>query len=252
MSARSQKVLLWWSVAMVLIYAFALRFLLHMLPPPTATWSSSQIAQFYSDHSTEVKLGAVICSWTGGWFVPFAVVVGIQMYRHNRVWGLLAGAAGVMLSIFIVLSPFCWGVAAFTPSRQPDVTAIMHEFGVLGMVTTLQYFIFVQIAVVVVCLTPNSVAHSPFPRWFGYATAWLALVSEVGAIAFLTRRGPFAWNGLLAWWAPLTVFGIWFTVLVTMLIKSINAQAVEAESRVPVSRTTNTTERQERESQGSA
>jgi hypothetical protein len=37
-----------------------------------------------------------------------------------------------------------------------------------------------------------------------------------------------------------------------MLIKSINAQAAEAESRIPVSRTTNVSERQERESQGSA
>jgi hypothetical protein len=233
MSGRSQKILLWLGVITAVIYGLALRFLMHMLPPPTATWSSAQVAQFYTEHSTEIKIGATICSWTGGWFVPIAVVIGIQLYRHDRVWGILAGASGVIMSIFIVLPPLCWGVAAFTPSRQADVTTMMHELGVLSMTTTMQYYIFLLIAVVVICLTPNSVVHSPFPRWFGYFTAWMALMSEAGPIAFLTRTGPFAWNGLLGFWAPLAIFSVWFAVLVTQLITCINKQAAEPESRIP-------------------
>jgi hypothetical protein len=68
-----------------------------------------------------------------------------------------------------VLPPLFWGVAAFTPNRPADVTAIMHELGTLTITTTDQYYIFMWVAVVVICLLPNRVVHSPFPA--GMATS---------------------------------------------------------------------------------
>lgn len=236
LSLRSQKVLIWWAVVFTAIYGLSLRFLLHMMPPPTARWSSSQIAQFYADHSSEIKVGAVICSWTSAFFVPLAIVVAIQMSRHETgkpVWSVLAAANGTLMSIFLVLPPLFFGVAAFTPDRPADVTAIMHELGLLTLVTTDQYFIFFWIGVVVISLLPNRVVYSPFPRWYGYFTAWTALMFEAGAIAFLTRSGPFAWNGLLVFWSPLTLFGAWIAVTATLLLKSINKQ-INDEAQQPV------------------
>jgi hypothetical protein len=217
-------------VAFSAIYAVVLRFLLNMLPPPSANWTSAQITQFYMDHSLQIRTGAVIASWTGAFLVPLATVLAIQMYRHekgNPVWSILTCANGVMMTIFLVLPPIFFGVAAFTPGRSADATAIMHELGVLTLITTDQYFIFMWVAVAVICLIPNSVVHSPFPRWFGYLTAWTALMIEAGAIAYLTRSGPFAWNGLLAFWSPVTVFGLWIAIAVTLLLKAINKQAAE-------------------------
>jgi hypothetical protein len=232
MSERSQKVLVWWGVVMCAIYGLVLRFLLHMMPPPTAKWSAAQVAQFYSEHSSEIKIGATIASWTSAFFVPLAVVVAIQMYRHERgkppVWSLLAAANGVIMSIFLVLPPLFWGVAAFTPSRPPEVTTLMHELAMLTLTTTDQYYIFMWVAVAVICLTPNTVVHSPFPRWFGYFTVWTALMFEAGAIAFLVRSGPFAWNGLLVFWSPLILFGAWIAVAATLLNKAINKQAADS------------------------
>jgi hypothetical protein len=110
-SLRSQKVLIWWTIVFAAIYGLALRFLLHMMPPPTAKWSSAQIAQFYAEHTTEIKWGATIASWTSASFTPLVIVVGIQLYRHERgrpVWvdprhrkrchhGDIPGAASVVL-----------------------------------------------------------------------------------------------------------------------------------------------------------
>jgi hypothetical protein len=89
-----------------------------------------------------------------------------------------------------------------TPTRNPEITATFHEFGVLSVITTDHYFVFLWVAIVVVCLTPTKVVASPFPRWFGYFSAWCALIFECGAVAFLPRSRPFAWNGLLAFWLP--------------------------------------------------
>jgi hypothetical protein len=237
MSERGQKILVWWAVIFTAIYGVALRFLLHMMPPPSATWSPERVAQFYVEHGAEIKVGATIASWTSAFMLPLAIVIAIQMSRHEKgtpVWSISAGASGAMMSIFLVLPPLFWGVAAFTPTRAPEITTTMHELALLTLVTTDQFYIFMWVGVVVICLTPDRVIHSPFPRWFGYFTAWTALMFEVGAVAFLTRTGPFAWNGLLVFWSPLTLFGAWIAVTAVLLLKAINKQAADSELRVPV------------------
>lgn len=227
MSFNSQRVLIWWALIFLSIYALSLLFLMHMLPPPSATWSAEEIARFYADHSTGIKLGATLSSWTSGFMVPLSVVVGAQLYRHEKglpIWSVLAVAGGCLMSIFVVLPPVFWGVAAFTPKRAPEITATMHELGVISFITTDQYYIFLWVAVAVISLLPNSVVCSPFPRWFGYFTAWLAIMFETGAIAFLFRTGPFAWNGLFTFWIPFSLFGLWIVMIVVLLFKSISAQ----------------------------
>ncbi|MDO3402771.1 hypothetical protein QWI29_22245 [Mycolicibacterium neoaurum] len=204
-----------------------------MLPPPPPTWPADRVAQFYVENGTGIKIGATILSWSSAFMVPLAIVVAIQMSRHERgkpVWSILSGAGGVMMSIFLVLPPLFWGVAAFTPTRAPEITATMHELALLTLVTTDQYFVFMWVAVTVVCLIPNKVVHSPFPRWFGYLTAWIAIMFEAGAIAFLTRTGPFAWDGLLVFWSPLSLFGVWIIVMAVLLFKALNGQAAAAPS----------------------
>lgn len=219
---------------MAVVYVIALRFLLQMFPPPTATWSSLQVAQFYAEHSTEIKLGATIGGWTGAFWLPFVIVITVQMYRHERgglpVWSLLTCVSGSLMSIFLVLCPLFWGVAAFTPGRPPEVTTLMHELGVLSFVTTDQYVIFIWVGIAVTCLIPNTVVHTPFPRWFGYFTAWTAMMFEAGAVAFLVRTGPFAWNGLLAFWSPIILFSIWFAIAATLLLKALNKQVQDRPS----------------------
>ena len=94
----------------------------------------------------------------------------------------------------------------------------------LTFVTTDQYYIFMWVAIAVIALVPNTVVHTPFPRWFGYYTAWTALMFEAGALAFLTRSGPFAWNGLLAFWSPVVTFFAWMIVTAVLLFRAIALQ----------------------------
>jgi hypothetical protein len=232
MSQRTQVILIWWTLIFMTIYGLVLGFLLHMIPPPKATLTADQIAAWYQDKSTQIRVGAVIASWTSAFMVPLAVVVAVQMSRVEKgkpVWSILSLAGGVLMSIFLVLPPLFWGVAAFTPKRAPEVTSLMHELGMLTLVTTDQYYIFMWVAVVVICLRKTGVLHSPFPRWMGYLTAWIALMFEAGAIAFLPRTGPFSWRGLLVFWSPLTLFGTWILVMCILLLKAIKKQYGEDE-----------------------
>ena len=237
MSERSQKWVVWWGIVFAVIYGLALWLLLDMVPPPSANMSANAVAHWYQVRHTKIEIGAAIGSWTGAFMVPFAAVVGIQMLRQERggkIWTALTLTSGTLMSIFLAMPPLFWGVAAFTPSRAPQITQLMHELGTLTLTTTDQFYIFMWVAVTVIALLPTNVKHSPFPRWFGYFTAWTAVMFEAGVFSFLTKTGPFAWNGLLVFWSPLTLFGLWLAVASYLLLHNLNLQIAEIEgSAVP-------------------
>ena len=231
-SERSQIVILWSFVVFAVIYALALGLLLRMIPPPAANQTAEQIRDWYLARQTGIKLGAMVASWTSAFMVPFWAVVAMQISRQEKgrpIWTSLTLVSGGLISIFLVLPPIFFGAAAFTPTRAPEVTAIMHQLGVLTLVTTDQYFIFSFIAVVVFCFLPSRAEHSPFPRWFGYFTIWFTLMGEAGAVAFNFPTGPFAWNGLLAFWIPFGVFGPWLVVFVVLLLRALKRQVRDVE-----------------------
>lgn len=231
MSENSQKVLIWWAIVFAVIYGLALWLLLDMVPPPSPKLSADQIAHWYLVRHTKIRIGAVIASWTSAFMVPLAIVIGVQMGRQedrSKVWTITAIANGVMMSIFLVLPPLFWGVAAFTAHRSPQATALMHELAMLTLVTTDQYYVFMWVALVVICFRRQKASYSPFTRWYGYFTAWTAIMFEAGAIAFLPRTGPFAWNGLLVFWFPLTLFGLWIAVTCYQLLTSLTKQRAES------------------------
>lgn len=230
-SARSQANILIWGLAFAAVYFVVLVWLLNMLPPPDADMTADQVAQWYRDQDTQIKVGAVIASYTSGFLVPIWMVIAIQVTRQEQgwpIWGLMTAAGGAMMSIFLALPPIFFGVAAFTPDRNPEVTQLMHELGCLTLITTDQYFIFSWVAVAVLCFRPPTASHSPFPRWFGYMSIWCATMLEGGAIAYMVKSGLFSWNGLIPLWIPVASFGIWMSAAVLLLLKSLKAQRLDA------------------------
>lgn len=231
MSERAQTILIWWAWIFMVIFGVTLWGLLDMMPPPPAAWSAAQVAAFYTEHHFTIRVGAVIASWTSAFAVPLSVVISVQMARLEKgvpVWSILQFAGGIMMSIFLVLPPLFWGIAAFNPSRAPEVTALMHETGTLTLVTTDQYFIFQMVAIAYISLTNKGAGNSPFPRWIGYFTIWAALAFEVGAVGFIPKSGPFSWSGLFVYWFPLSIFGAWFTTLCVSLLMALKRQRAAA------------------------
>lgn len=233
-SLTSQRAILWWGVALAVIYGISFVFLLQQAPLKNPQWSPEQIQQWYVDNQTKIKWGAVICSWTGCFMMPFWAVFAAQMSRVEpgrwKVWSALSLASGTLMSIYLALPPMFWGVAAYTaPRKDPEVTSLMHELASLTMTTTDQAYIFGWIAVTVIALRPatQKVKNNPFPRWWAYGSLWITFMFEAGAFAFLPRTGPFAWNGLLVFWSPFVLFTIWIVIQSNLTFKAIAAQKAD-------------------------
>src|SRR5581483_3345724 len=60
-----------------------------------------------------------------------------------------------------------------------------------------------------------------FPRWVGYYNLWTAFMFLPGALVIFFHTGPFAWNGILAFWVVAVLFGAWFIVMTFVLLQAI-------------------------------
>jgi hypothetical protein len=227
MGIRAQIILVWWCLGFTMVNLVCWIFLFNMVPPPDATWTAQQVADFYREHSQPIRVGAMLTSWTSAFLVPLIVVISIQIARLEKgtpVWAITQFAGGTLMTIFLVLPPLFWGIAAFSPERPAEITMLMHETAMLTLVTTAQYYIFNFVALGVAALAIKGDEFWPFPRWYGYATLWAAFFLEAGAPAFLTKTGPFSWNGLFAFWFPLGLFFPWILMTCWLLLRALKRQ----------------------------
>jgi hypothetical protein len=229
-SIRSQIALVWWSLVLAIVFGLAFGFFLHMIPPPRASMSAEQIKSWYLSRDGEIKIGAMIASWTSAFMVPLFVVIGAQMRRVETgfpIWTMATIVGGGLTSVLLVIPPIIFGAAAFHADRAADATASIHDLGVLMLVTTDQYFIFPWVAIIVTCLRPGSPANWPFPRWFGYLNIWFVGLAELGAIAYNFDTGVFSWRGLFPYWLPFGLFGGWVILTSVLLLRALKAQLAD-------------------------
>lgn len=233
-SARAQRFMLWWGYAMMVAFGLSYAFLIRLLPLNPATDTAAQVAAFYQANSIPIRIGAVICSWCSAFAIPTYVVLVAQCARLEKgvpIWSILQFGGGMMMTIFLVLPPVIWGVAAFSPGRPEEITLVLHELANLILVTTDQYFIFNMVPIAWLALSRRGHPLNPFPRWYGYYVIWTALMFEIGAFGFLPRTGPFAWNGLLVYWIPFCIFGLWMTLNLVILLSAIGREERAAAGR---------------------
>lgn len=235
---RTQKFILWWVIAFGVIYPVVGVTMLPMIPPLPPEWSADQVATWFQEHATRVTTGALICSWVSAGWAPLFVIVAQQMRRHEilqnkmPIWSPIIAVTGGLTSIFLVLPPLFWGVCAWTPTRAPEITLMLHQLATLSMITTDQFFIFGWVGICIVCLTPTKVPvpHTPFTRNFGYFFIWATLLEEFSALAWLSKSGVVSWNGVLPWWVPIITTAVVIPVLIIVMFRAINAQTSDVPS----------------------
>jgi hypothetical protein len=56
-----------------------------------------------------------------------------------------------------------------------------------------------------------------FPKWFAYLNLCNALTEVVVAPSWIFHVGVFAWNGVIAWWINVVVFGLYTGAFIYLL-----------------------------------
>jgi len=227
-SIRAQRMLIWLALILGAIFMIAYVGLMQFFPPPPANLPADQVAELYRAHNIRFRIGVILGLVSGGFLMPFSVVISVQMARLEKgvpIWALMQALAGTLGTFFIWMPVLIWGTAAFSAERAPELTLLLHELGWLCFITPLALFPLELLCVIVVCFSKEEDdRYSAFPRWIGYLTAWNAVQSFGGPLAILFKTGIFSWAGLLPFWLPFFLFFVWAIAISYTMLRALAHQ----------------------------
>ena len=130
--------------------------------------------------------------------------------------------------LLIILPLICRFTAAFRPDEwSAESVRLINDFGWIGFVIGFPPFV-TWVVTTGVAILSDEASQPLYPRWSGYLGLFMGFVQVSAAFLIFFKVGPFAWNGLFAWYIPFTDFFAWFVVITVLTIKAINKPGYEA------------------------
>ena len=189
---------------------------------------AEEIAQFFRGNVVRIRLGMVIAMWGAACFIPFAATLADFVSRVEGRSGpltritVMAGYANAMLTFY---PPLLWIANTFRArERSADLIFLLNDIAWLQFIGGLSLIMPMYVTVAVVALNDKS-AHPAFPRWVAFVSALAFVLNLPDQMLFFFKTGPFAWNGLFAFWVPFSGFCTWFLILFFLMRRSLLREA---------------------------
>lgn len=165
-------------------------------------------------------------AFTAPWVALFSVYINKIEGKRNVLsyTQLSTGTLGVAV---MWIPAMIWTTAAFRPDRDPELIQLMNDFGWIFMLMTFSLAL-IQNVVIGIAILADRGAQPLFPRWAGYFNIWVAIIYTPAALITFFKTGPFAWDGIIAFWIPALVFFSWFIVMLPLLLKVIRRDFEES------------------------
>jgi hypothetical protein len=214
----------WSGVVYILFLMIGMWFVAPYFPSQPATWSAEEVAAFYRDNLTEIRVGMVFVLVGSMFFVPWTAVIAQILARVEGKFGILAmsqvmaGCANLLLTAY---PGGWWLIAAFRPERNPEITQMLHDTAWLQFLGVITPYYFVVISIIAAAFLDES-EEPLIEKWVGYFNAWFLLTLIPLNIIFFFKSGPFALNGVFGFYLPFIIFWVWFVVMFFALSKAIN------------------------------
>ncbi|MBD8561817.1 hypothetical protein IFT91_24455 [Pseudomonas fluorescens] len=191
------------------------------LPPPSPALEAAQLASFYAGNTLGIRLASMLFVTGTACYVVFYVAVSAAMMRmrpHSMLLSAIQLSSGIVGILPLFFAGMLLGVIAFRPERSADLVQAISDFAwvliIMPASSVLPQFVALAIAIF-----RDRSEHPVFPRWVGYINIWTGVLFQSSLMTLLFHRGPFAWDGLFAFWVPFTAFAVWFYVMCWALLR---------------------------------
>jgi hypothetical protein len=219
----------WWSIPIFyLLFGLIFVYFAKLMPPPAPGLSQDEIVAFIRANAGDSLIAWVLLMLSQGFGSLSNGIILVQMQRMKRLSQVMSytylAALAVAALPGCMYCGFMFAAASFRPDRDPRLIAMLYDMGLLSFVGCLgcfvtQYMVFA----IAIFLDPRQV----FPKWLAYMSIWGAVTEFVAAPIWIFRNGPYAWDGLIAFYLGTIIFVVWEICLVVGLYKASRRQAVE-------------------------
>ena len=226
MNLKVQAACAWCGIGFVVFATLGWWIIAGMLPPISPSFDAAAIADFYQTNTGVLRTGILIGMISVALTIPWIAVLAVHLKRAEGampVFTIMQIVAGTVTVVILTLPFVIWTTAAFRPERAPELIQLANDFGWLMITMTFAPF-FIQLASIGLAILFDRNPKPIFPRWVAYFNIWTAVLFIPGALVTYFKTGPFAWNGILAFWLPLIVFMGWYIVMCFVLLKVIKEQ----------------------------
>jgi len=225
-----QRAAAWSGIAFILLVGIGWWPIAQFIPPHDPVATAEQVAEIYRQNHVRIRLGLVLALASAAFCMPFVASISAQMRRIEGPHAILSNtqlACGALGVLIFIIPMMIWVSLAYRPDRPAEVIQGLNDVGWFILLMTLSPA-FVQNICIGIAILIDGREEPVFPRWAGFFNLWVAvLFIPAGMVAFF-RHGPFAWNGLIAFWIPAAVFGAWIFIMVFLLLRAISRQQREA------------------------
>jgi hypothetical protein len=215
-----------WGALVVFYNIFFLVFFIvaQVQPPPQPTWDLATRVHWFHERQLGIPVGFGVIFAISGMIATNNALIAYSMrrmsvsrafgYSYLLIYSFSAVPGMLLLNIALV-------VGTLRPERDPEAIGWLYDFAFLSFDGTMGVFLVGSLIwMLAILLDKNRV----FPKWFGYLNLCNALTEVVVAPCWIFRRGVLAWNGQIAWWLDMVVFGIYQVTFIVMLFRMIQRE----------------------------
>jgi len=236
-SMTAQRLCAWSGIACVVLFLVGFGLVAGFIQPPAPTLTGEQLAQLFTEDATRIRIGMIVSLFAAALLASWSAVITVQMKRMRRGVAALAYtnlAVGALFVLEFIISLIIWQSMTFR-ARDPQVLLAMNDTAWLLFVaiTSTPVLQTLAIGTAIFLDTGDNRSDPVFPRWAGYLNCWVAMLFLPGTVTVFFHTGPLAWNGILTWYLPLSVFAVWMVIMSVLVLKAIGAQHSEPQSVSP-------------------
>lgn len=227
------KAFTWSAVVVVLGLLVAQGFLMHFLPAPRPTLSAEELRQHFIDRRWQIQVGSVVQIIAWSFWATWGMVITTFMRKMERGYPFLTYASIGLVGggyVFFVFIPMTWAVCAYRANEMaPQIIQFANDWVWFDWLFTWPPFA-IWFFVVAAAIFKDHNVPTIYPRWVGYFNLWCGFLIFPAALIVFWKDGPFAYNGVLAFWFPVVIFFGEIVVMVVMSLKVINQQAARLQA----------------------
>jgi hypothetical protein len=193
-------------------------------PPPGQNLDAAAISSYFRTHHAGMQVGMVLmvvgapCYYT--WSAAISKIIG----RMEGPMGVLSTTellGGLMTGVVTAVPAIIWQTAAFrADARSPETVQTLYDLGWLFFDLTFMFSLLQSVALGLAIVVDRR-AQPLFPRWVGYLCFLTAGIYLPLSLVPFVRTGPFAWHGLLNFWAVFVMFFVLIVIVTPCAFRAL-------------------------------